>query len=281
MEVGDIDSMDVWIVMLMVMGLVLCVFALSPTPNVYLVYQECRSCSTSCSTSRSSAASSEGKMHSWSGKMGASAPLVGGILLPLIVSVGLIPPQNQRNCVAAGFAICGCIPSNVHGSFLASIFNAQSFAGSLKCQKGTSFSQVPTSWRAPERQRYHTDVEWCWKDCKGLCRSGFHHLISSPMVKTCQNASTSQVIPEPSEPCQIKQGLCCHKCKTRADCKLCLEWKDVTVSQWMTFSIIQLIRSNLIQQEKYGEMEKTWQNNREFLWNVSLPGAMGIFDGFP
>lgn len=41
MEVGDIDSMDVWIVMLMsmlmVMGLVLCVFALSPTPNVYVV----------------------------------------------------------------------------------------------------------------------------------------------------------------------------------------------------------------------------------------------------
>lgn len=59
-------------------------------------------------------------------EMGASAPLVGGILLPLIVSVGLIPPQNQRNCVAAGLAICGCIPSNVHGSFLSSIFiNAQ------------------------------------------------------------------------------------------------------------------------------------------------------------
>ena len=36
-----------------------------------------------------------------------------------------------------------------------------------------------------------------------------------------------QAIPPPSEPCQIKQGLCCHKCRTRADCKLCLEWKDI------------------------------------------------------
>ncbi|CAE7531933.1 unnamed protein product [Symbiodinium natans] len=36
-----------------------------------------------------------------------------------------------------------------------------------------------------------------------------------------------QEIPFPKEPCQIKQGLCCHKCHTRADCKLCLEWKEV------------------------------------------------------
>ncbi|CAK8987969.1 unnamed protein product [Durusdinium trenchii] len=34
-------------------------------------------------------------------------------------------------------------------------------------------------------------------------------------------------IPTPMEPCQIKQGLCCHKCRSRADCKLCLEWKEV------------------------------------------------------
>ncbi|CAE7949431.1 unnamed protein product [Symbiodinium sp. KB8] len=36
-----------------------------------------------------------------------------------------------------------------------------------------------------------------------------------------------QEIPMPKEPCQIKQGLCCHKCATRADCKLCMEWKEV------------------------------------------------------
>lgn len=62
-----------------------------------------------------------------------------------------------------------------------------------------------------------------------------HTLESSPKKdrivdgRSCWFLKTDlfQAIPPPSEPCQIKQGLCCHKCRTRADCKLCLEWKDI------------------------------------------------------
>ena len=65
--------------------------------------------------------------------------------------------------------------------------------------------------------------------------AAMHTLESSPKKdrivdgRSCWFLKTDlfQAIPPPSEPCQIKQGLCCHKCRTRADCKLCLEWKDI------------------------------------------------------
>lgn len=59
------------------------------------------------------------------------------------------------------------------------------------------------------------------------------HTIGSRFEKSLllivpDTVCASQEIPLPEDPCQIKQGLCCHKCRTRADCKLCLEWKDRT-----------------------------------------------------